>query len=309
MKKDSKILVLGSGGLVGGSVIRKLKTAGYSKILTPKRKELDLIIQKDVLDYFAANQPEYVFLAAAKVGGIMANATYPADFIYQNLMVQNNVIHVSAVTNVKKLLFLGSSCIYPRECPQPIKEEYLLSGHLEQTNKAYAMAKIAGLTMCEAYNKQYGLNAISVMPCNLYGPGDNFDLNNSHVLPALLRKFHEAKPDDPVTVWGTGSPLREFLYIEDLADALHFLMLNYDDPSPINVGSGMDLKIKDLALLIQEVTGHSGEIFWDTSKPNGTPRKVLDISKIKSLGWMPEISLREGIRKTYAWYLAKRLSQ
>lgn len=307
MKKDSKILVLGSGGLVGGSVVRKLEQEGHINVLTPKRKDLDLIIQKDVLDYFTAVKPEYVFLAAAKVGGIMANATYSADFIYQNLMVQNNVIHMSAITNVKKLLFLGSSCIYPKHCPQPIKEEYLLSGHLEQTNKAYAMAKIAGLTMCEAYHKQYGLNAISAMPCNLYGPGDNFNLANSHVLPALLRKFHEAKPDGPVELWGTGSPMREFLFIDDLAEALYFLMQNYNDPNLINVGFGTDLKIKELALLIQKITGHAGEIIWDTSKPDGTPRKVLDISKIKGLGWEPRTTLSEGIRKTYAWYLARQL--
>lgn len=307
MEKDSRILVLGSGGLVGGAIVRKLRSEGYSDLLLPKRKDLDLIIQKDVLDYFSATQPEYVFLAAAKVGGIMANATQPAEFIYQNLMVQSNVIHVSAVTNVKKLLFLGSSCIYPKQCPQPIKEEYLLSGYLEPTNKAYAVAKIAGLTMCQAYNQQYKFNAISVMPCNLYGPGDSFDLTGSHVLPALLRKFHEAKPDNDVVVWGTGSPRREFLYIDDLADALYFLMLSYNYSDLINVGSGADLTIKELALMIKEITGHVGEIVWDTNKPDGTSRKILDISKIKSLGWAPKTQLWEGIRETYTWYLSKQL--
>jgi GDP-L-fucose synthase len=307
MKKDSRILVLGSGGLVGGAIVKKLQSKGYSNLLLPKRKDLDLIMQKDVLNYFTATQPEYVFLAAAKVGGIMANSTQPAEFIYQNLMVQSNVIHVSAVSNVEKLLFLGSSCIYPKQCPQPIKEDYLLSGHLESTNKAYAVAKIAGLAMCQAYRQQYGFNAISAMPCNLYGPGDNFDLVGSHVLPALLRKFHEAKPDGNVVVWGTGSPYREFLYIDDLADALYFLMLNYDEPELINVGSGKDLTIKELALLIQEITGHTGEVIWDTSKPNGTPRKILDISKVKSLGWTPHIQLWDGIRETYTWYLSRQL--
>jgi len=307
MKKDSRILVLGSGGLVGGAIVKKLRSKGHSNLLLPKRKDLDLIMQKDVLDYFTATQPEYVFLAAAKVGGIMANSTQPAEFIYQNLMVQSNVIHVSAVSNVEKLLFLGSSCIYPKQCPQPIKEDYLLSGYLESTNKAYAVAKIAGLTMCQAYRQQYGFNAISVMPCNLYGPGDNFDLVGSHVLPALLRKFHEAKPNDDVVVWGTGSPYREFLYIDDLADALYFLMLNYDKPELINVGSGKDLTIKELAELIKKITGHAGEVIWDTSKPDGTPRKILDISKIKLLGWTPYTPLWDGIRKTYTWYLSRQL--
>ena len=307
MKKDSRILVLGSGGLVGGAIVKKLRSKGHSNLLLPKRKDLDLIMQKDVLDYFTATQPEYVFLAAAKVGGIMANSTQPAEFIYQNLMVQSNVIHVSAVSNVEKLLFLGSSCIYPKQCPQPIKEDYLLSGYLESTNKAYAVAKIAGLTMCQAYRQQYGFNAISVMPCNLYGPGDNFDLVGSHVLPALLRKFHEAKPNDDVVVWGTGSPYREFLYIDDLADALYFLMLNYDEPESINVGSGKDLTIKELAELIKKITGHAGEVIWDTSKPDGTPRKILDISKIKLLGWTPHTTLWDGIRKTYTWYLSRQL--
>jgi len=304
---NSKILVAGATGLVGRAIVRKLKKEGYTNLLTPTHCELNLIIQQDVLDYFIQHEPEYVFLAAAKVGGIMANATKPADFIYQNLTIQSNVTHVSSVAKVRKLLFLGSSCIYPKFADQPIREEYLLGGPLEETNKPYAIAKIAGLIACKAYHDQYGLNAVCAMPTNLYGPHDNFDLKSSHVLPALIRKFHDAKPNRPVTLWGTGNPRREFLYIEDLADALIFLMLNHNDPEPINVGTGRDIPIKDLALLIQDILGHEGEVLWDRTKPDGTPRKVLDISKIKSLGWEPKMGLQEGIRATYAWYIGQQL--
>ncbi len=248
---------------------------------------------------------EIVMNLAAKVGGILANSTYPAEFIYKNLMIQSNVIHSSYMSNVKKLLFLGSSCIYPGECPQPMKEDYLLSGYLEKTNEPYAIAKISGIKMCQAYNRQYGTNYISVMPTNLYGPGDNFDLNNSHVIPALIRKFHEAKifKKDSVIVWGTGKPYREFLHVDDLADACVFLMDNYSQSEIINIGTGIDLTIKELAELIKEITEFQGEILWDTEKPDGTPRKLLDISKISSLGWKPKINLRDGIKETYEWYV------
>jgi GDP-L-fucose synthase len=308
MKKDDTILVVGASGLVGSAMVRKLKSDGYEKILTPRHKELDLIIQEDVLDYFVKHHPDYVFLCAAKVGGIMANATRPAEFAYQNQMIQNNVIHVSSVAKVKKLMLLGSSCIYPKFAKQPIKEEYLLTGPLEETNKAYAVAKIAGLITAKAYHDQYGLNVVCAMPTNLYGPNDNFDLNSSHVLPALIRKFHEAKLDEPhVTLWGTGTPRREFLYVDDLADALVFLMHHHNDPNPINVGTGIDIPIKDLALMIQDIIGYEGGILWDESKPDGTPRKVLDITKIRELGWEPQMKLYDGIRATYAWYIAQQL--
>jgi GDP-L-fucose synthase len=307
MNKNSKILIAGASGLVGNALVRKLTKEGYTNLLTPSHYDLDLIIQTDVLDYFNQHEPEYVFLAAAKVGGILANATKPAEFIYQNLMIQNNIIHVSSVTAVKKLLFLGSSCIYPKFAPQPIVEEYLLTGELEETNKPYAIAKIAGLTACKAYHDQFGLNVVCAMPTNLYGPQDNFNLQSAHVLPALIRKFHEAKPSDPVTLWGTGEPRREFLYVDDLADALLFLMEHHNDPNPINVGTGQDTPIKDLAKLIQNILGHEGEILYDTSKPDGTPRKVLDTSKIRSLGWKPKTKLEDGIRETYAWYISELL--
>lgn len=307
MEKESKILVAGASGLVGSTLVRKLKEVGYNNLLTPSHDELDFIIQADVLDYFNHHAPEYVFLTAAKVGGILANATKPADFIYQNLMIQSNIIHVSSVSSVKKLLFLGSSCIYPKYAPQPIKEEYLMDGPLEETNKAYAIAKIAGLTTCKAYHDQYGLNVVCAMPSNLYGPNDNFDPRSSHVLAALIEKFHVAKPSLPVTLWGSGNPRRELLYVDDLVDALIFLMNEYNNPDPINIGTGTDITIKELALIIQDILGHSGPVFWDLAKPDGTPQKLLDISKIRSLGWMPKTSLTDGIRETYAWYLAQQL--
>ena len=310
MDKESKILICGARGLVGSAIVRKLKSEGYNNLLAPTSAEVNLMIQTEIANYFVKHMPDYVFLAAAKVGGILANSTYPAEFIYNNLLIQSNVIHCSHIFGAKKLLFLGSSCIYPKLAQQPLKEEYLLGGHLEETNKAYATAKIAGLIMCEAYHKQYGFNAISAMPTNLYGPGDNFDLKTSHVLPALIRKFHEAKysghDDTPVTIWGTGMPLREFLHVDDLADALFFLMHNYDEPGHINVGTGKDLRIRELAELIQKVTGHQGDVCWDTDKPDGTPRKVLDTSKINNLGWKPKITLEEGIKSIYMWYIAQR---
>lgn len=307
MEKDSKILIAGASGLVGTALVEKLTNEGFKNLLTPSHRELDLIIQQDVLDYFVKYRPDYVFLSAAKVGGILANSTRPADFVYQNLMIQNNVIHVSSITKIKKLLVLGSSCIYPKFAPQPIKEEYLLSGPLEETNKPYAIAKIAGLVAAKAYHDQYGLNVVCAMPTNLYGPNDNFDLSSSHVLPALIRKFHESKPYGDVTLWGSGSPKREFLYVEDLSEALIHLMNHHNDPNPINIGTGLDISIKELALMIQDTLGHQGKILWDRTKPDGTPRKVLDISRIKELGWEPKVKLIEGIRKTYAWYIAQQL--
>lgn len=305
MQKNSKIFIAGHRGLVGSAILRKLQYLGYENLVLRTSKELDLTRQADVENFFNKEKPEYVFLAAAKVGGILANSTYPADFIYKNLMIQANVIHSSYLTNVKKLLFLGSSCIYPRECPQPMKEEYLLSNYLEKTNEAYAIAKISGIKMCQAYNQQYKTNYISVMPTNLYGPGDNFDLNNSHVIPALIRKFHEAKElkKDTVNVWGTGKPYREFLHVDDLADACIFLMKEYNQSEIINIGTGVDITIKELAELIKEIIGFQGEIVWDREKPDGTPRKLLDISKISSLGWKPKINLRDGIKETYQWYV------
>ena len=307
MNKDSKILIVGASGLVGNALTKRLIKEEYTNLLTPSHKELDLIIQQDVLDYFNVQEPEYVFLAAAKVGGILANSVRPAEFIYQNLMIQSNVIHISSITKVKKLLFLGSSCIYPKFSKQPIKEEYLLSDYLEETNKAYAIAKIAGLTTCKAYHDQFGLNVVCAMPTNLYGPNDNFNPNSGHVLPALIHKFHNAKPYEDVTLWGTGTPRREFLFVDDLADALIFLMKNYDDPNHINIGTGKDIAISELALLIQDVVGHDCNIEWDKTKPDGTPRKVLDISKIRKLGWKPKTKLIDGIKTTYAWYIAQQL--
>ncbi|MBW2645438.1 MAG: GDP-L-fucose synthase [Deltaproteobacteria bacterium] len=305
MHKDSKIYIAGHRGLVGSAIVRKLSELGFTNLVCRTRQELDLTRQKDVEDFFDSVRPEYVFLAAAKVGGILANSTYPAEFIYGNLVIQTNIIHAAYLFGVKKLLFLGSSCIYPKLCPQPMKEEYLLDGKLEPTNEPYAVAKIAGIKMCQAYNREHGTNFISVMPTNLYGPGDNFDLRNSHVIPALIRKFHEAKKgaENKVVIWGSGTPRREFLYVDDLADACMFLMSHYNDSEIINIGSGTDITISDFALLIKDIVGFEGEMIFDTSKPDGTPRKLLDVTKIKKLGWTPKIDLKEGIKQTYEWYV------
>jgi GDP-L-fucose synthase len=305
MNKSSRIYVAGHGGLVGSSICRRLQAGGYRNLIGRRSRELDLTRQADVEAFLGQERPEYVFLAAAKVGGIMANNNYPAEFLYRNLMIQNNVIHSSYMNGVKKLLFLGSSCIYPKFAPQPIKEEHLLTGELEPTNEPYAVAKVAGIKMCQAYNRQYGTDYISVMPTNLYGPNDNFDLETSHVLPAMIRKFHEAKTTgrSSVEIWGTGTPRREFLYIEDLADACVHLMESYDDSGIINIGVGEDISIKDLALLVKKIVGYAGETVYDASKPDGTPRKLLDVSKLRSLGWKAQTSLEEGIRRTYEWYL------
>jgi GDP-L-fucose synthase len=305
MEKADKIYVAGHRGMVGSAIVRKLTREGYSNIVCRTSKELDLRNQQQVNDFFAAEKPAYVFLAAARVGGIMANNTFRADFIYDNLMIEANIIHAAYSTGVKKLLFLGSSCIYPRLAPQPLKEEYLLTGVLEPTNEPYAIAKIAGIKLCEYYRQQYGCNFISAMPTNLYGPNDNYDLHNSHVLPALLRKFHEAKQTNApaVTLWGSGEPLREFLYVDDLADACLYLVLNYNEPSFVNIGTGQDIAIKELALLVKNLTGYNGGIVWDASKPDGTPRKLLDIAAITALGWKHTTSLEEGIKKAYQSYL------
>jgi GDP-L-fucose synthase len=302
MKKESKIYVAGHRGLVGSAIVRKLKSEGCSNLLLKTSAELDLCDQRSVKEFFEKEKPEYVFLAAAKVGGINANNTYSADFIYENLCIQNNVIHHSHKNGVKKLLFLGSSCIYPKNSTQPIKEEYLLSGYLEPTNEAYAIAKIAGLKMCQSYHKQYGSNFISVMPTNLYGPGDNYDLKNSHVLPALLRKFFEAKMagEPTVIIWGTGKPRREFLHVDDLASACFFLMENYNDPDIINVGVGKDISIAEMAAMIKRISGYEGKMVFDTSMPDGTFQKLLDIGKIAALGWQPSIDFDEGLQRTYA---------
>ena len=305
MEKDSKIYVAGHRGMVGSAIVRRLTKDGYTNLILRTRQELDLLDQQAVQQFFEQERPEYVFLAAAKVGGILANNTYRAQFIYENLQIQNNIIHSAYRYGVKKLLFLGSSCIYPKMAPQPIKEEYLLTGPLEPTNEPYAIAKIAGIKMCEAYNAQYGTNFISTMPTNLYGPHDNFDLQTSHVLPALIRKFHEAKVNHRpyVEIWGTGTPRREFLHVDDLADACVFLMQHYNDSQFVNVGVGEDISIKELALLIQDIVGYQGELRFDTSKPDGTPRKLLDVSRLHALGWKARIPLREGIRQTYQWFL------
>ncbi|SNX52925.1 GDP-L-fucose synthase [Thermoanaerobacterium sp. RBIITD] len=305
MNRDSKIYVAGHRGLVGSAIVRNLESKGYTNIIKRTHKELDLTNQEAVRRFFEEEKPEYVFLAAAKVGGIHANNTYPADFIYENLMIQNNVIKAAHDFKVKKLLFLGSTCIYPKMAPQPIKEEYLLSGYLEPTNEAYAIAKIAGLKMCQFFKRQYGDNFISCMPTNLYGPNDNFDLNNSHVMPALIRKFHEAKVNNLpyVEVWGTGKPLREFLYVDDMADACVFLMENYDGEEHVNIGTGQEVSIRELAEMIKEVVGFEGEIVFNTDKPDGTPRKLTDVIKLHSLGWRHNVELGEGIERTYKWYL------
>lgn len=301
MNKSDKIYVAGHRGMVGSAIVRKLKAEGFTNLLLRTSGELDLRNQPAVEEFFAREKPDYVFLAAAKVGGIQANNVYRADFIYENIMIQSNVIHASYVQGVKKLMFLGSSCIYPKLAPQPLKEEYLLTGLLESTNEPYAIAKIAGIKMCDAYRAQYGCNFISVMPTNLYGPNDNYDLNNSHVLPALIRKFHEAKvKNEPaVVMWGTGSPRREFLHADDLADACYFLMQNYNEEGLVNVGVGEDVTIKDLALMIKDIVGYKGEIQHDLSKPDGTPRKLMDVTKLHNMGWKARIALQEGIQKVY----------
>lgn len=299
MDINSKIFIAGHRGMVGSALVRKLTKQGFHNIVTKTSQELDLRNQQAVNDFFKVEKPQYVFLAAAKVGGIVANNTYRAEFIYDNLMMEANVIHASYLHQVNKLMFLGSSCIYPKMAPQPLKEEYLLSGFLEKTNQPYAIAKIAGIELCDAYRSQYGCNFISVMPTNLYGPNDNYDLEKSHVLPALLRKFIIAKKNkgSSVTLWGTGSPFREFLHVDDLADACVFLMNHYNENGLINIGYGEDIQIKDLANLVKKIIGYEGEIIWDTSKPDGTPRKLMDVSKLNQLGWKPTINLEEGIQK------------
>jgi len=305
MDKDSKIYIAGHRGLVGSAIMRRLKAEGYKNFLAHTHAELDLTRQEKVEEFFHEERPDYVFLAAARVGGIYANNTYPAEFIYSNLTIQTNVIHASYLFEVKKMLFLGSSCIYPKNCLQPMKEEYLLSGPLEPTNEPYAVAKIAGIKMCQAYNRQYGTNFLSVMPTNLYGPNDNFDLETSHVLPALIRKFHEAKIKglSEVEIWGTGSPMREFLHVDDLADACLFLMKNYNKSEIINIGAGKDLTIKELAEMIARIAGFEGHLVFNTIKPDGMPKKLLDVSRLRSFGWRARIDLEQEIEKTYKWYV------
>ncbi|UCF90180.1 MAG: GDP-L-fucose synthase [Desulfobacterales bacterium] len=348
MQKTSKIYVAGHRGLVGSAIVRKLRAEGYTEVVCRTHGELDLTRQNQVEAFFEQERPEYVFLAAAKVGGIGSNSTYPAEFIYNNLAIQTNIVHASYLNQVKKLLFLGSSCIYPKQCPQPMKEAYLLSDYLEPTNEPYAVAKIAGIKMCQAYNRQYGTHYISVMPTNLYGPRDNFDLETSHVLPALIRKFHLARlaaagdgdgikkdeatygPIPPdiksslgyraeavdltvlsgrpvIKLWGSGSPRREFLHVDDLADACLYLMHDYDESEIINIGCGKDQTIRELAELISEIVGYAGEVWWDTTQPDGTPQKLLDVSRLNKKGWQAKIELREGIARTYQWYLENRI--
>ncbi len=305
MNLSDKIYIAGHNGMVGSALVRKLKMMGFNNFVLKNSAELDLQNQQAVNDFFALEKPAYVFLAAARVGGIMANNTYRGEFIYSNIMIQSNVIHASYKNNVKKLLFLGSSCIYPKMATQPLKEEYLLTGRLEETNEPYAIAKIAGIKMCDAYRSQYGCNFISAMPTNLYGPNDNYDLNKSHVLPALIRKFHEAKLNNSpnVLIWGSGKPRREFLHTDDLADALFFLMQEYNEEGLINIGVGEDIEITSLALLIKEITGYTGDIKQDISKPDGTPRKLLDVTKINALGWKATIELRSGIESVYKEFI------
>lgn len=305
MEKEAKIYVAGHRGMVGSAIVRKLQREGYTNLVLKTSAELDLRDQVKVADFFAAEKPDYVFLAAAKVGGIVANSTYRADFLYENLAIQNNIIHSSFVNKVKKLQFLGSSCIYPKLAPQPLKESYLLSGYLEETNEPYAIAKIAGIKMCEAYRAQYGCDFISVMPTNLYGPNDNYDLENSHVLPAMIRKFHEAKErgDASMTLWGSGSPMREFLHADDLAEACVYLMESYSDSELVNIGTGVDVTIKELAETVKQIVGFEGEIKWDTARPDGTPRKLMDVSKLHSLGWKHKIELKDGIALAYQDFL------
>ena len=308
MEKNSKIYVAGHRGLVGSAIVRNLEERGFTNIIGKTHKELDLTRQDEVERFFETEKPEYVFLAAAKVGGIQANNTTPAEFIYDNLMIETNIINSAYKNKVKKLLFLGSSCIYPKFAEQPIKEEYLLTGELEPTNEAYAIAKITGIELCKFYRRQYGCDFISAMPTNLYGINDNFDLETSHVLPALIRKFHEAKINntEEVVMWGTGKPLREFMYVDDLADALVHLMLNYSDEIHVNMGTGKDLTIGELAEIVKEVVGYKGKIVNDLSKPDGTPRKLLDVSRLESTGWKYKTELKEGIEKVYKWYLENK---
>jgi GDP-L-fucose synthase len=305
MQKGSKIFVAGHRGLVGSAIARQLRNDGYTNLLIRTRSELDLLNQQKVLEFFENEKPEYVFFAAAKVGGIMAHVESPAEFGYENIAMHNNVIHSSYLNGVKKMVFLGSNCIYPRITPQPIKEEYLMTGALEETNEPYAIAKIAGIMLCRSYNKQYGTNYVSGMPANLYGPNDNFNLNTSHVFPALIRKFHEAKMrnDASITLWGTGKAMREFLHVDDMARACIYIMLNHNGNDLVNIGSGTDVTIKELAETMKRAIGFKGEILWDSSKPDGTPRKLLDISRLKSLGFEPSVGLEDGIRSTYEWYL------
>ncbi|WP_316786316.1 GDP-L-fucose synthase [Pedobacter frigiditerrae] len=307
MEKNSKIYIAGHKGMVGSAIYRKLQKEGFSNIITRNSSELDLRNQQSVADFFSNEKPDYVFLAAAKVGGIVANNTYRADFLYENLAIQNNVIHQSYVNQVTKLMFLGSSCIYPKLAPQPLKEEYLLTGLLEETNEPYAIAKIAGIKMCDAYRAQYGCNFISVMPTNLYGYNDNYHPQNSHVLPALIRRFDEAKKSEAkeVIIWGSGTPMREFLFADDLADACYFLMQSYNEPNLINIGTGEDLTIKDLALTIAGIVGYKGALTFDSTKPDGTPRKLMDVSKLHGLGWKHKIELEEGLKLAYQDYLSK----
>lgn len=305
MEKHSKIYVAGHNGMVGSALVRRLNKKGYTNIVTAGHKALDLKDQEAVAQFFRTHKPEYVFLAAAKVGGIHSNSTYRAEFIYNNLMIQSNVIHQAYLHEVEKLMFLGSSCIYPKFADQPIQEESLLAGPLEPSNQSYAIAKIAGIEMCDAYRAQYGCNFISAMPTNLYGPNDNYHLENSHVLPAMIRKFHEAKEQNMgnVTLWGTGTPLREFMHVDELAEACVRVMKKYNEPGPINIGTGVEISIKELANAVKSVIGYKGDIIWDTSKPDGTPRKNLDVSKLRKLGFVHKLSLREGIKKTYKTYL------
>lgn len=305
MEKNSKIFIAGHRGMVGSAIVRKLGHEGYNNLLLKTRKELDLENQAAVHEFFRIEKPDYVFLAAAKVGGIHANNTLRADFIYSNLMIESNIIHAAYQSSVKKLMFLGSSCIYPKMAPQPLKEEYLLTGPLEPTNEPYAVAKIAGIVMCESFNRQFNTNFISVMPTNLYGPNDNYDLQNSHVLPALIRKFHEAKilNNPAVTLWGSGSPRREFLYVEDLADACYFLMQNYNGNEIVNIGTGEDITIKELGETVKSIVGFEGIIEWDSGKPDGTPRKLMDVSRLHEMGWKHKVELAEGIRLAYEDFL------
>lgn len=305
LEKQAKIYVAGHRGMVGSAIVRKLQLLGYTNLVLKTSAELDLRDQAKVAAFFAAEKPDFVFLAAAKVGGIVANNTYRADFLYENLAIQNNIIHSSFVNKVKKLMFLGSSCIYPKLAPQPLKEAYLLSGYLEETNEPYAIAKIAGIKLCEAYRAQYGCDFISVMPTNLYGPNDNYDLENSHVLPAMIRKFQEAKErgDASMTLWGTGAPMREFLHADDLAEACVYLMETYSDAELVNIGTGIDVTIKELAETVKKIVGFEGSIQWDTSRPDGTPRKLMDVSKLHSLGWKHKIELKDGIALAYQDFL------